>query len=267
MKPITLKLVKYNLQTRQKEDAEEYARIKERAAALGYRLMDVSNPSKYHNLPDVVEIDTVYLFNNQYNTKCGHRVHDWYEGIDYRNRTFKSGYYLDADDDSLERLKQAKLEQLACGYCGDHSGVAGQKFCSNCLGSPYLKEDSLYLLRLIPVLHDHGKDPRAELTPEELAQIKPLYVEAQSALNIAAEKARREDLQKEFDRTTRKALTKFSGFTWLLDHGINTTNVIYYDHTDKFSFGWQGAMEPSVQEVIKAKMVGFPFNWEFAKAK
>lgn len=55
VKPITLKLVKYNLQTRQKEGAEEYARIKERAAALGYILMDVSNPGKYHNLPDVVE--------------------------------------------------------------------------------------------------------------------------------------------------------------------------------------------------------------------
>ena len=267
MKPITLKLVRYHLQTRDKEAAAEYAKIKERATALGYKLMDVSNPGRYLSLPDVVEIETNYLFNNQYNTKCGHRVHDWYEGIEFHNRSFKSGYYLDADDDSLERLKQAKLEQLACGYCGDRSGTAGQKFCNKCLGSPYLKEDELYMLRLIPVLHDCGKYPRVSLTPEELSEIQPRYVEAQLALNTAVKKQKREDLQKEFDKTTRLASRKFNGFTWLLDHDINTHNVIYYDHTDKFSFGWRQRLGEKVKEVIREKMEGFPFDWEFAKDK
>lgn len=46
------------------------------------------------------------------------------------------------------------------------------------------------------------------------------------------------------ERDIRKATTQRDGYLWLLDRGIAIDNVIYYDHTDLWSFGWRQPVGP-----------------------
>lgn len=213
-----------------------------------------------------VELETNHVFNNQWNSapipgisENGFRLFNWSECV-YPNVDIKEGYYLDQLPEMVEVLRNT----AACGYCGKQEPMQkGNVFCPHCLGSQYLKVDQLHLTRMQAV--DCKKD-RAELSEAERAHLIPLYNEAQlhgqGERGIARMVKARADVEAEYKKAIRKAEIKYKGFTWLLDHGMNVDNVIYYDHVDRFSFGWRNPIDDILVSELLEIISEFPFKYE-----
>jgi hypothetical protein len=194
-------------------------------------------------------------------------VFDWAEDVlpPWMRQSTKRGHYLD----QTAEMREARHNTATCGYCGKQEPAAkGYTFCPHCIGSEYLKASELYLTRMHLV--DIAED-RASLTEAERAQLLPLYKEAQLHGHTARDKARiakeRADIQREYEAAIRKATTKRDGLTWLMDRGIRTDNVIYYDHTETWCFGWRTPIGQDLIGDLHANLEGFPFKTEFKTEK
>lgn len=210
-----------------------------------------------------VELDTEFFFNNQWNTKCGHRVFDWYEGINLNNRNLKFGHYLDITQEMID----LRNNTLVCGYTWKHFPISsGLKFNTTdaALGSPYLKEEELYLVRLHPVSYTGN---RAKLTAKERDLLLPQYVKAQTQRLAVESKKRVANLHEEYAEAVLVAEIERDGFLWLIEHGINTENIIFYKHTKRFGVGWRHPLSPSTEKVMVEKLSGFPFQYDIDGGK
>ena len=50
---------------------------------------------------------------------------------------------------------------------------------------------------------------------------------------------------------------------WLLDHGVSVENVIFYDHTGRFCFGWKDrGVSPAVASALRDVLCEFPFDYD-----
>jgi hypothetical protein len=215
--------------------------------------------------PTEIELETDWLFNNQWNTKCGKRVYDWCEET-VPNRSMKRGYYLVI----TEEMREVRRNTLKCGYCGKHEPAAkGYTFCHKCLSSEYLKEKDLKMLRLRPCDSPHTyRSP--ELTDAETARLLPLYKEQQlfglHERGIARTKKMRDQIESKLINGCLKLQEEYERFTWLMDNGISVDNVIYYDHTKKTSFGWREPLSPKRTEEVLDIIDAFPWSW-YVKGK
>jgi hypothetical protein len=216
------------------------------------------------------------LFENQWNaTDSGgksYRVFDWFLqahghlGFSESSPShIRRGHYLE----QTPEMKEIRRNTNCCGYCG-HKEEAhrGAVFCSSCLDSAYLKESDLHLLRMVSI--EDSNNPRGRLTVAELAHLLPLYKSAQLHGTTERGKARitaqRVSLAADYNKAIHEAKTKRDGFLWLMDRGINTENVIYYAHTDKFSFGWRNPISAAVASELLDILPEFPFDYEIKRA-
>lgn len=209
-----------------------------------------------------VELETDFIFSDQWNTTDGRRVFDHYEEYPVKiEKSCKRGHWLEITDE----MRELRRNQNVCGYCGTrYYAPKGYVFCLNCLDSEYLKEEDLHLLRLISCEEHNPK--RKPLSDAEREHLLPLYRKAQTEGNqsraVNAKHKLRENLKRERERSINAAETKYNGFMWLLDHGVNTENCIYYSHTDKFSFGWLSPVSDAVKSDLLDILVEFPFDYE-----
>lgn len=267
----------YHFDTSKAQDAAAYAELSARLKAQGLKCF-CTHGGKGHWFPFAkitkdgplaVELETKTVWENQWNTapipgfsESGYRVFDWAEDypINFR-KCIKRGHYLEQTDEMAE----VRRDTMTCGYCGKQEHISvGNVFCPKCLGSEYLKEDQLHLLRMVPACKRNAK--RAELTEAERAMLLPRYVEAQlhgtSVRNIEHKKAVRAKVEAKYKGAIRKAETEYEGFSWLLDHDIQTENCIYYAHADKFSFGWRSAINAATLSSLLDVISEFPFTYE-----
>src|SRR4030095_5865747 len=229
----------------------------------------------FNNKTEEVELDPSFLFNNQWNEiGKGRRLFDWYEEI-FDNRHTKAGHWLE-NTPEMEAIRQT----LTCGYCGKYVNASEPHkwHCEKCLGSEYLKEKDLGLLRLFPVSNSI-KNKIFNMTEEERAEILPAYKEAQGLGKISREKAAASKNRKKVAALIPKAEEKgrellesakvqTEALTWLLDHELNfIDNVIYYDHTKRFCFGWLRPLAHEERSKLLAVIPEFPFEYEFTTEK
>lgn len=216
-----------------------------------------------------IELETAHLFDDQWNTAAvegsanGLRVFEFAK--DYPATfpaRYKKGHYLEI----TEEMRAFKADWLKCGYCGhDKHKSSGLVFCPDCLDSVHLEADRLHLLRLLPCGSSfNGKRP--ELTEAERAELLPKYIEAQTVSNGSRAKAHAEKVRADVIRKAAKeiknATTERDGMIWLMDHGLNIENVIFYNHTQRFSFGWRQPVSKEVESAILEHMSEFPFLYE-----
>lgn len=213
-----------------------------------------------------ITLETEYLFADQWNSapipgvsETGLRLMDYTLYV-WPNPDIKSGYYLE----QTEAMAAIRAEMVKCGHCEKMEHVSlGNKFCHKCLGSEFLEPDHLHSLRLRPI---NDKKARAPLTEAERAELMPLYTEAQLHGTGVRSLAHLEKVRKEIaakrDKAIKLANMEHDGFAWLLDKGLQTENVIFYDHTATFSWGWRAAVFPGVAQEIAAQLEDFPFAWE-----
>ena len=215
---------------------------------------------------ETVELETDFVFSNQWNTADGRRVFDHYEEYPaIISKKCKRGHWLEVTDE----MREFRRNQNVCGYCGHREQAQkGLVFCDKCLDSPYLKESDLKLLRMQSCGIHTKKFP--ELTEAELAHLLPLYTERQTtgkgSRNAQKLRKQRVDLHKERDQSVKVAETKCAGMAWLMDNGVSIDNCIYYSHTDKFSFGWRSPVSDAVKSNLLDILVEFPYEYEIKAA-
>lgn len=255
-----------------------YRELCERLMAQGLRkFYTISNGKTHHGMAapisgQAIELETAHLFDNQWNTgptansANGLRVFDWAEDARYVNgrevTTVRTGHYLEQTDE----MRAARASRVACGYCGkqydasEPQEIAG--FCGACCDSPYLKESDLRLTRLRPVTAGIRYES-PPLTAEEFAAVVPRFTAAQvrgRAVRDAKEEAKQrakvaaivDEARQAADKKIAAARRKQEGFQFLLDRGLwgILDNVIYYDHCDKFHFGWRSEKEGLSDSVV-----------------
>jgi len=130
---------------------------------------------------------------------------------------------------------------------------------SSAIGSPYLKEAELYLVRLKRV--SDASSP-AQLTEEERAFLLPLYIKAQLSTNQQQRDKQRAEVLADFEKEHANAVMERDGFIWLLDHGIQIENCIFYNHTRQFCFGWRNAYTGQAREELLKALAKFPFEYD-----
>ena len=223
-----------------------------------------------------IELDTKCFFDNQWNTtsesptNADCRVFDWWEAVVFINgkevTSRKSGHYLILTDEMLS----LRDETVKCGYCGHLENAGLNEFCPKCIGSSYLEEKQIHLLRLQPVSNSFGD--RKELTDDERAVLIPLYVEAQTKTKKAATKAARQaqldkinnlgaKAKEKAEKLIQTAEAEYKGMLWLWEREVNTDNCIFYSHTGVFNFGWRKPLSDSVKSALLDILCEFPYEY------
>jgi hypothetical protein len=225
-----------------------------------------------------VELDLSHIFANQWNTAAadgergkhgGYRIFDWVEYYSSHNVRRIWGHWLEVTDEMVK----VRDETLACGYCGQHYGSWHEShltaprqfgFCKKCLNSPYLKENELYMLRLMPESFT-GRHDAHPLTTEESEWLLPRYIESQMETMKAADEAKAEAARARLEKQREVDAMNYAGFDLLLRAGVNTDNVIFHDHVPEFKFGWRSPLSPSVADATKKKLdeLSFPYPVRF----
>lgn len=276
MTTLTTYIHAYSYDVSQPADREAYARLCADLADIKPRQMHAIGSYYLPNIDGLrqVELETKHLFNNQWNTapgclsENGARVFDWAEKAifvnGYENRKIKRGHWLEQTAEMTEIRKATSV----CGYCGKQEPTGAHTFCPHCLDSQYLTEKDLFLTRMLPVCDTWSKD-RAPLTAEEAAERVPLFVQAQthgsSERGRARMQAQRERILHKAELQIDGAKVERDGFIWLLDHGINIDNVIFYSHTGRFGFGWRKKLSAAELSALQSAMgaeFGFPYDIE-----
>ena len=250
---ITMTINKYYFNTKNKAELDEYRALCQSIKALGLTsecfnvIAQDYSPSKY---PSTVTIDTDILFENQYNTIEGLRVFDWFERYNIENKYIKSGYYLSGD---IDKLKQAKESQYCCGYCSKRYTESEAKerdySCTACINNEYLTNDLIHLLQLMPVTINRSEaEPNNELVKSIKAKFE---ANTETRLKLIEEarvkrlKAKAIELADRVKENHKAELYELKIMTQLLNNGYDTSNLIYYKHTDNWCLGWRNKVSQS----------------------
>lgn len=267
----------YCLNTANKAEAEEWERLKEKLRPT-HKMHHSHNgrpqPITLKNEAEAVTLDPAHLFNDQWNEAAteednGRRLFDWFLQYRLGNDKIRQGHYLELTPEMVE----ARDYTAECGYCGYQEPVGLHDFCPRCLGSEYLEEKELHLLRLMPVSWDRFRNDRPPLTEAEAADLLPRYKVAQGLGKEKREeqersKARRRvaelipEAEKKAQALLEAAKVETEAMTWLLDHGIKPDNVIYYNHTGRFCFGWRSSIQGQEREDLLEALRKFPFDYD-----
>ena len=78
-------------------------------------------------------------------------------------------------------------------------------------------------------------------------------------------KKRQADKLKSIEKDIENSKKELSAFTWLIENGLDHDNVIYYNHTDTFCFGWRDKLSETEKIKLTEALKGFPYKWEFKK--
>jgi hypothetical protein len=261
-KLIKVTLEKYRFNINNKSELLKYNEMVKVATDLGHdrnQTLSVQVKSGWlDSLPIKQTIETDFLFSDQFNTVEGFRIYLWSEII-YPNRDIKEGYYLTGD---IDELLAAQKNQLSCGYCGKRHDAReiDYKFCKDCLHSEYLTQDCLHLLRLMPVDKFNPKRPK-EITKELQAEFNnrahQMYLNNRKRLKLKAQKLLQDDaVKRESDRyeTELQAALMFGG--------LEVGNLIYYNHTKKWVYGWRDRVSKDEYNdyMLKASELELPLD-------
>ena len=212
-----------------------------------------------------IHLETKHLFEDQWNTVEGFRLHNK-ALFEWPALHIKEGYYIRQNPQMIAVLQGT----AKCGYCRHQAPVGEKDFCDKCISSPYLEVSQLRLLRMEPIEASErrtGKTLRVPrgakpLSEAELAVIMPRYVEAQTKLREQREAKLRADVEAEFSKTIELATIKHDGMLWMLDAGISTESTVFYPHTRTFTFGWRNPVSKEVKAELVEKLKEFPFKFE-----
>jgi len=269
----------YYFDTSDKDEANAYRMLCEDLRSMGLKCLLSITSDHYSFYKDKIKplggqtitLETKHLFNNQWNTaptvtsSNGLRVFDWSEPI-YDNRRIHEGMWLK----QTSEMNEIRRNTLKCGYCGaQYQAAQGYVFCEKCLDSEYLEEKELYLLRLLPIFKTWSK--RAPLTKAEKAHLLPLYIERQTtgtdSRNANKLRAQRQRIERQYQTATENAKDEHDGLLWLMDNGVSIDNVIYYNHTHRFCFGWRSPVSQAVKSKLLDVLCEFPFDYDIKGEK
>jgi len=265
----------YRFDVSDKEQNKQYLSLCEKIKAIGVKKdthyyinfsyesnKEFMNKIKAMVKKGFVEIETKFIFSNQWNTSeesFNLRIYDWSENI-FENADIKEGYYLT----DVKELFDLRQNTFKCGYCGKYYTRADKEkndltFCDSCLGSEYLTEDNLILLRLRRI-NDNGKFiPLNDIDKIALLEI---YHKEQLAGRTKRLKQEIADKKKNLKKDLLNAEKEYKAFMWLINNNVNYKNCIYYSHCDEFCFGWRDALTFEEEQNLKEVLENFPYKYK-----
>lgn len=268
----------YQFDTRKADERAAYVELAAKLSAGPHCMKSHGQGSHY--MPELsfreIELETEHLFDNQWNTAPiegvsdkGLRVFDWAEDAIFdrgvENTWLKQGHWLE----QTAEMREIRRNTHKCGYCGKQEPAAkGYVFCPHCIDSEYLTEKDLPLTRMLPVDSPFGTE-RAPLSEAERAHLLPLFREAQLHGTTERGKARRlkqrADIAAKAKSAIENATAERDGMLWLLDHGVNIDNVIFYSHTGRFGFGWRKPVDAALYSQLCDILCEFPFDYDIKR--
>lgn len=260
----------YRFDLRVAEEKAEYEALKKRLMSEGYhrhrswggKYMHRHIGEKVQEHQGTLYVDMANAFEDQWNLEApNYRVHEWAQDYMHSgmNIHIRQGYYLTG----LEELRGILRTVSRCGYCGNKGFAAEGGTCQACVGSAYLKEEDLPLLVMQPIL---GKKRSKDEVSAEVPAIKAAWLQRQIRAIAGQTGRQKEEALASAEKARARAVLfeqAAEGWQWLVDQGINTENIIYYDHTNTFSVGWRGE---GLSEELAAEwhktLYEFPAKWE-----
>lgn len=161
----------YSLDISRKADDAAYTTLlaklkgRKKSVMLGFQVKDGWH-EKLEAKKGEITLETEFIFDNQWNTEDGLRLHDWME-YSYENEFIRQGYYLEITDE----MKAIRDNTHKCGYCGKQ--YASPCICEACLASENLRAANLHLLKTKPV----SQKKREPLTEEEKQVLVAKFVQ------------------------------------------------------------------------------------------
>jgi len=259
------------------KEAAEIDKIREQTQGAGAGnshicVSGIGYKAHFGHKTETVTIDTSFLFNNQWNEAGdgGRRLFDYYEESTHARsfRLTRYGHWLEITPEMAAIRESVHV----CGFCGKHYSHSG--FCDSCLGSEYLCESDLYLLRLLPASQSFGAK-RPKLIGQESAKLLPAYREAQGMGKAARQSAKLKGLRLKVSKIVTDAEAKAKadiaaatveqdGKNWLLDHNYRDIgNVIYYQHSHTWDFGWRDKLSAADKSLLTDLLTEFPYEYDF----
>lgn len=241
------------------------AKLKKGPRCHGPVLSDVYSKFKDYD-GQTVDLETKHLFNNQWNMEQGNlRVFDFaLETLPYAP-AIRRGHYLE----QTAEMREIRRNTHRCPYCGKQEpAAAGSVFCSKCLGSVYLKLEDLLkgATRMRPIDSERGWIP---LSSAEQDHLLPLYKAARTA---ATNTQIAEFLKKTKEQARKKisrAYCERRGYERLIELGLGVLameNVIYYEHTGRFGFGWRQPLSAIELSTVLDVISEFSFPYDIKTA-
>lgn len=122
-----------------------------------------------------------------------------------------------------------------------------------------------YQLRICGDPWDDKREPRK--TFAEIAAADA--INAKTAAQMAAERLakKRQDIEDRTAATIRNAELQRVGGLWIIDHGLDFDNSIFYNHTGRWCFGWRTPMNDAEVNKVLSVISEFPFPYDIKTAK
>ncbi|MCP4570569.1 MAG: hypothetical protein GY841_23540 [FCB group bacterium] len=257
MKTIKIKIENY---------PQETPELRETFKALGLQSFDSLHFQFKMIEAGTYHVETKRIFSNQYNTTEGFRIFEKCSCLSTPSMKKLRGYYI---AEGIEKIREYQATVRACGYCGaQYIGLPrnfqqAQTFCDKCLDSQYLEKKDLHLLRLHFILDKNDREP---LTEGEEAWLMPQYIERQTkgenSRNAKHLRDQRARIEADFKKDTENAKAEHDGLIWLMDNNVSIDNVIYYNHTKRFCFGWRHPVGADVKSELLDLLCEFPFDYD-----
>lgn len=206
------------------------------------------------------ELDPNHLFEDQFNTKCGLRLHDQCR-IVYPNKDIRSGYIVI----NLDDLNAVRSQIKKCGYCGSQYEASSNAddWCPKLhldidldhlhltylrsLYKPVLATPEQVEARLMEVWHLHISNPDSPIYSHMIGErLRDL-----SDRKIASSKKFDEEMA--IIRTFAKRGVPY--------HLIK--NSIYYDHKQMVCFGWRDRLSERDKELLQSLLKDVDFKVEY----
>lgn len=221
------------------------------------RICNVSYTVPFQNFKDrkfwtterveTLTLDEEILFSNQINTEK-HRIFDYCVTY-FLSKSMFFGHWIFKDD--LEKVNELRRNRYVCGFCNFQTEVPQEHeyFCPKCLGSEFLREEDLYLTRLVSLSEERNKDEKIPENILSLYNIKQNY-----RLQVEKERA-----LLQIDKDIKELRKKKNIISSIYDLGIDyrSSSLIYYGHKDTLSLRYPNGLKGSEKKQLKEKLKDF----------
>lgn len=248
---ITVKKYYYNISN--KEEQAEYEKLCGVLKSRELKLFDFIALENKTRIDGDFELETEFIFNNQFNAGC-YRCFDWC-GFISPNRNIKQGHYV-TDCPGFDYLQQLRHTTRQCGYCGKLYRESCQQWCTACLGSQYLERDELKLLKTYLIDQDRTFD----IEPPDWMSTE--YDKRQKEARLIRVEKDKQAAFVRCEKDLKSAKIEYAGFKLIIEFGLDYKNCIYYSHTGRFCFGWQEPLTEAEKIEIGDKLKKFPYDYD-----
>lgn len=255
-----IRIVNYKYDISKSADYDAYHKMCKKLENNGFEIFScLATTADYRSddMPEIQNLHPKHLWDNQFNTKEGFRVFDWYEPI-FVNRSFKCGYYITVD--TKVALDEFRKKFVKCGYCGCMEHDDGQILHRRCLGSEYLEEKDIHRCFFQPVLGKKRDYPN-------LPEYKDAYAIAQADAKIIRAKEQKKRLIAQGKQILKDATKKCQEIreeakikNEICQHSLDPHNLINYGKNGGWVFGWYKPMTQEQSEYIRSLPLTFNYT-------